>query len=273
MHKLTEKRVQRARDPGRYGDGGGLYLRVMPSGAKNWLFRFERAGRERWLGLGPVHTVSLTEARERARLASIELLDGADPIEARRAARAERAAVAARSMTFEEAARAYVFGHKEKWTNRQYAIQFVTSLERFAFPIIGGLSVAQIDTPHVLKVIEPKWTAMPETMNRVRSRIAMVLDWARVRGLRKADNVARWRGYLDQVLPARQQIQTVKHFPSLPYDQLPSLYVRSLQAAGLSGRRPSVLDSDRREDERSGEGAMVRELISPRRSGRFRLKG
>ena len=85
--KLTALKVDKAKQPGMYGDGGGLYLRVTDDGARNWVFRFMLNGRPRWMGMGPLHTVSLSEARKRAGEHRLRRHDGIDPIEARRAER------------------------------------------------------------------------------------------------------------------------------------------------------------------------------------------
>ena len=75
---LTAKKVERVKEPGRYFDGHGLYLQVRNADNKSWLLRYERDGRERWLGLGAVHAFSLKEARERARAARQLLADNID---------------------------------------------------------------------------------------------------------------------------------------------------------------------------------------------------
>src|SRR5258705_10919094 len=97
---LTAKKVEKAKAAGRYGDGHGLCLQVTPAGVKSWLLRYERGGRERFMGLGPLHTVSLKEARERARKARQQLLDGIDPLDQRKAERAQHALDAAKLITF-----------------------------------------------------------------------------------------------------------------------------------------------------------------------------
>ena len=94
---LTTKRIARLAKAGRYGDGHGLYLQVASRANRSWLLRYERGGRERWMGLGPLHTIDLQEARERARRARQQLLDGIDPLEARSAARAASALAAAKA--------------------------------------------------------------------------------------------------------------------------------------------------------------------------------
>ena len=89
-HRLTAKRIARLTKPGRYHDGYGLLLQITKRGSRSWLLRFERGGRERMLGLGPLHTGTLKEARERAKAARLMLLDGQDPIDARREGRAQK---------------------------------------------------------------------------------------------------------------------------------------------------------------------------------------
>ena len=227
---LTAKRISKLIEPGRYSDGHGLYLQVMSPDNRSWLFRYERNNRERWAGLGPLHTVSLKEARERARRVRLQLLDGIDPIDARKAQRATRALEAARALTFEKAARDYFGQHAEKWRNPKHRAQFLSTLEAYVFPTIGHLSVADIDTGLVLRCIEPIWKRVPETAGRVRNRIEAVLDWATIRGSRSGDNPARWVGHLDNVLPARSQLANYKHHPALPYAQMPAFI------ASLSGR-------------------------------------
>jgi hypothetical protein len=207
---LTIKRVARLLNaPGRHFDGAGLYLQVPEPGKKaprknraSWLLRYERDGVERYMGLGPLHTVGLEEARERARQARLLLLDGVDPIEDRKAKQAERALAQARALTFEDAARQYFDQHEKKWRNPKHRAQFVSTLRDYAFPKIGKLSVAAIDTGLVLKCLEPIWPTKTETASRVRGRIEAVLDWATVRKYRQGENPARWVGNLEHVLPA-----------------------------------------------------------------------
>src|SRR5262249_52985241 len=85
--RLTALKVDKAKRPGMYADGGGLYLRVTQSGTKHWVFRFMLNGRPRWMGVGPLHTIGLAEARNRAAVFRLQRHDGVDPIESRRAER------------------------------------------------------------------------------------------------------------------------------------------------------------------------------------------
>jgi integrase len=233
---LNARQVDALKAAGRYGDGHGLYLQITPSGAKSWLLRYERNGRERWMGLGPLHTVSLKEAREGARRARQQLLDGTDPIEARRSERAKAALEASKAVTFEEAATTYFDAHQAKWRNAKHRNQFISTLKEYVFPKLGKLAVADIDIGSVLSVLEPIWPTKTETASRVRSRIEAVLDWAAVRKLRTGDNPARWKGNLQHVLPARSRLAKPQHHAALPYAEIPHFMASLRKREGVAAR-------------------------------------
>jgi hypothetical protein len=161
------------------------------------------------MGLGSVRVFSLAEARMRARKARQQLADNIDPLDQKRADKAARALAAAKTITFREAAQSYFDQHEKKWTNRVARGQFLSTLSMYAYPRIGALAVSAVDIGAVLKVLEQKhptgktlWAAIPQTANRVRTRIEQVLDWSAVRGYRSGENPARWKGHLENVLPA-----------------------------------------------------------------------
>jgi integrase len=241
---LTAKKVERAK-AGKYRDGHGLYLHVRNANNKGWWLRYERADdreghegkrRERWYSIGPTHIVTLKMARERARAAKLLLLDGIDPIEHRKAQRAAAAAKKASTVTFKEAAQKYYEQHERKWGNRRHAGQFLSTLRDYVFPVIGNMSVADIDTAHVLRVLEPHWLTKTETMNRTRGRIERVLDWCKVRGHRSGDNPAAWKGHLAEVLPARSQVQPVEHRPALPHAEIADFFLALKAREGMAAR-------------------------------------
>jgi integrase len=234
--ELTEHRLARLKEPGRYRDEKNLFLQITAAGVRSWLFRYERDGKTRWMGLGPLHTIPLKEARERAREARRQLLDGIDPLEARKAERAKRALEAARVLTFEEAAVQWFGTHEGKWKNAKHRAQVRSDLERLAFPKIGRLSVAEIDVGQVLRAVEPIWKKTPETASRLRGRIENILDWATVRGYRSGDNPARWKGHLDQVLPSRSQIAKPNHHAALPFAELPGFWAALAEREGSAAR-------------------------------------
>jgi integrase len=233
---LTVKRVERLREKGRYPDGNNLYLQIINPANRSWVFRYERDGRERAMGLGPAHTLTLAEAREKAREARKLLLDGIDPLDHRKAQHAALAAGRAKALTFREAAERYFDQHERKWGNRKHRAQFMSTLRAYAFPVLANLPVAEIDTPAVLRAIEPHWLDKTETMSRVRGRIESVLDWCTVRGYRSGDNPARWRGHLAEVLPARSEVAKVAHHPALPYREVPAFMAELRKRDGVAAR-------------------------------------
>ena len=236
--KLTSLKVANAKKPGLYGDGRGLWLQVSKVGtrtASSWVFRFMLAGRARYMGLGPTHTISLKEAREKARLARQKLLDGIDPIEMRRQERARKQLEAARRVSFEEACERYIAAHEPEWKSAKHRAQWRATLAS-TYPVIGSLPVAAVDTGLVLKVLEPIWRATPETTSRLRGRMERVLNWATTSGYRSGDNPARWRGHLDELLPNRSKLRIVKHHPALPFDELPTFMAELRKREGIAPR-------------------------------------
>jgi hypothetical protein len=174
-NKLTTLSVKRMSKPGLYGDGDGLYLQVAAGGTKAWILRYMRAARARKMGLGPFPVLSLVEARQKAFEGRRSLLQGIDPIDARNAARTEAVVRAARALTFAECGKAYIAAHQSGWRNEKHREQWSSTLVRYAFPVIGVLSVAAVDTALVLKVLEPIWNSKPETASRLRGRIEAIL--------------------------------------------------------------------------------------------------
>jgi integrase len=237
---LTAKKIARLvakQEIGRHPDGEvkGLYLQIKTADSASWILRFERDGHERMLGLGGLDIVSLKAARERAKAARLQLLDGVDPIDARKAAKAARALEQAKAVTFEQAARSHFKNMESGWRSAAHANEYIRSLERHVFPVIGRLPVSAIDTGQVLKVIEPLWERIPETAARVRQRVEAALDWATVRGYRSNDNPARWSGHIEHILPARNGT-SIRHFAALPYAELPAFMAELRQRDGVDSR-------------------------------------
>ena len=187
---FTIKQIEKL-PSGKHHDGQGVYVMVTPTGGRSYALRYEREGRERWHGLGPCHLFKPEEARHRARKAKQLLFDGIDPIDAARKRRTEWALQAAKTISFKDAAQQYYDQHKADWSSKKHGHQFWRSLQQYAFPVVGKLPVAAIDTLFILKIIEPIWQSQYQTASRVRGRIASVLDWATVRGYRSGDNPAR----------------------------------------------------------------------------------
>lgn len=236
LHRLSALDVMRAAVPGLYADGGGLYLQVASDVARSWVYRFMIGGRTREMGLGPLHVVSLAEARRTAAECRRLRQDGIDPIEARRGEREAARLEAAKAVTFKSCATSYIAKHKAAWRTDKHATQWGNTLAAYAFPVIGALPVASVDTMHMLKVLEPIWTAKPETAGRVRGRIEAILDWARVSGFRQGENPARLRGHLDKLLPAHSKVRKVKHHAALPFDETPAFIVALREQPGIAAK-------------------------------------
>jgi integrase len=236
---LTAKRVERTKKPGRYRCGlvKGLLLQVSASGARSWVLRYELHGRERMMGLGSAAEFSLRKARERALAARQLLADGLDPVATKQAAKAAAKLTAARKLIFREAARRYFDQHENSWRNASHRDAFLNTLKFHAFTAISEMDVAMIDTSDILRVLEPVWTTKSITADRVRNRIEAVLDWCVVRGHRALGiNPARWKGHLDQVLPAARKIAPIEHHAAMDYRRLPAFMGELRQLDSVAAR-------------------------------------
>jgi integrase len=236
LHRLSSLKVSKISEPGRYADGGGLYLQVSSFETKAWTFRYQIAGRPRLMGLGALHTVSLAEAREAARACRKLVRDGIDPIEQKRQKRLQAALEGASGTTFKEAAESYITLHAPSWRNPKHASQWPASLATYVYPTIGHLSVAAIDVDLVMKCIERIWLEKPETASRVRGRIETVLDWAKAKKLRSGENPAAWRGNLAKLLPKRTKVRRVKHHPAMKYAELPGFVAELREEEGVAAK-------------------------------------
>jgi len=233
---LTALAVSKIKTPGRHAVGDGVYLQITGDSGRSWIFRYQRGGRQRHMGLGPTDLLTLAEARERAREARRLLLDGIDPMEARNARRAQAALDAAKAVTFKDCAERYIASHEAAWRNPVHRKQWTSTLTAYAYPAFGALPVAAVDTGLVIKALEPIWTEKPETASRVRGRVESILDWAKVRGYREGENPARWRGHLDKLLPNRRKVRRVEHHAALPYADMPAFMVALREREGIAAR-------------------------------------
>lgn len=222
---LTHISVKNAK-PGRHADGGGLHLLVKPSGARSWVYRFMLNGKSRDVGLGAAGQggLSLADARDKAEKLRVKVKSGIDPLEerAQEGAEARAAAQAAKvaGTTFKDAAVAYLAANEDNWRNPKHRQQWRSTLATYVYPEIGDLPVAEVQTAHVLSILEPIWHEKPETASRIRGRIETVLDSAKARGYREGENPARWRGHIALILPPRSRL-TRGHHSALPYSKIP----------------------------------------------------
>jgi len=238
LNRLSAKTVALKKYPGLYCDGGGLYLQVAASGSKTWIFRFRSpiTHKLRDMGLGPLHSVGLPEAREKAAAQRTALLDGLDPIEVREEGNRRKALEATKAVSFAHCAASYIESHKAGWRNEKHAEQWTKTIEIYAEPIVGPLPVQAVDTGLVLKILEPIWATKSETASRLRGRIENILDWARARGYRTGENPARWKGHLNQLLPALSKKHRVTHHKAMPFPEVGGFVSRLRALSGVSAR-------------------------------------
>lgn len=236
--ELSALAVKGLRQPGLHFVGGvsGLALQVLPTGGRSWILRVSVGGRRRDMGLGGYPDVPLADAREAARRARELIREGVDPIEKAQAARRGLKANAAKTLTFREAARAYIAAQEAGWKNAKHRAQWTRSLETYAFPVLGDLPVTEIEVAHVHKVLEPIWGTKTETASRLRGRIELVLDWSQARGYRDGLNPARWRGHLDKIFPRRTKVAKTVHHKALPASEMYAFMHSLRDVEGMGAR-------------------------------------
>lgn len=204
----------------RVGHVAGLNLQISKTGTRSWVLRIKVGDKRREIGLGAYPGVTLAMAHAKAQEIREGVKAGIDPviqrIEAHQATIQKQIEEKALAWTFTRCANAYIAAQSPGWRNAKHAKQWTSTLETYAFPVIGDMLVSTIKFEHVLAVIEPHWTSKNETINRVRNRIELVLDWATVRRYRSGDNPARWKGNLDKQLAKRSVIAPVISHRALP---------------------------------------------------------
>jgi integrase len=207
--------VKRLSAPGYHAAGGvaGLILQISATGTKSWLLRVKVGEKRREIGLGAYPGVGLALAREKGQRIRDEIVAGVDPVAHRVTAREsivqQQLEEKAMRWTFRSCAESYIKAKAPGWRNAKHGDQWRNTLATYAYPSIGDLLVRNINIGHVIAIIEPHWATKNETINRVRNRIELVLDWATVRKYRSGDNPARWKGNLDKLLPERSKVAPV----------------------------------------------------------------
>jgi integrase len=215
LGKLTARKVATAK-PGKYSDGGNLYLIVTKSGARKWVLRFTWRGRAKEMGLGSATSVPLADAREKAAEARRRVAQGRNPIEERKRDGG--------IPTFGEMADDVREALSAGFRNDKHKAQWKTTLETYAAPL-RTKPVDTIATDDVVAVLKPIWLKKAETASRLRGRIEKVLDAAKAKGFRDGENPARWRGHLDHLLPKPLKL-TRGHHAAMDYEDLPAFIGR-----------------------------------------------
>jgi integrase len=249
MARLTSIRVTRLLskgEPGRHFDAKGLYLVIVSKTAAHWERRYMLRGREHYYGLGSaIDAFGLSAARKRNEAITRLLADGIDPLESKRAERAQKVAEAAGTMTFGEAAEKYFKANVSTWKHSRHVNQWRATIlgktlrgkaaRQDPCRDLRPLPVQSITTPLVMSVLEPLWSEKPETASRIRARIAVVLDWAKAGGLRHGDNPADWK-IIGKLLPLRGKVAKVKHLEAVPYREIPAFMCELRRHDSLAAR-------------------------------------
>jgi integrase len=225
LHKLTDRKVASLKEPGIYGDGGSLFLRISGS-SKRWLFIYRRPSDKKRVerGLGGYPAVSLAQAREKAKAARDLLADGIDPREAEAEARSVP--------TFGELADQYMADNERAWANAEHRRQW--RMLKTEAALLWSKPVDQITKADVLAVLMPIWHVKPTTASRTRGRIEKVLSAAKAKGFREGENPAAWRGHLELILPPQPKV--ARHHPAMPYDDVPAFMARLRERKELPAR-------------------------------------
>lgn len=233
--ELSALEVRRIKSAGLHFVGGvpGLALQVVGA-ARSWVLRVSVAGRRREIGLGGFTVANgVAEARRKALIERERIQAGLDPVDERRRARAELRAARLSGITFREAALDFISSNKAGWSSPKHAGQWLATLEKYAFPLIGGIRVADIATAHVLDVLRAGdlWSAKTETASRVRQRIEKVISAADASAARERLNPARWE-VIGKSLPSKSKVAKVVHHPALPWKEVPGFMAELRGQAG-----------------------------------------
>ncbi|MEC3951000.1 tyrosine-type recombinase/integrase [Sphingobium sp. HWE2-09] len=205
--RLTAATVRNLEKAGMYADGNGLYLKVVAKDSKRWIQRIVINRKRRDIGLGSANLVTLSEARETALQNRKAARAGEDPLAAKKLSQA--------ILTFKDAAEAVHALNKPTWRNEKHGDQWINTLDKFAFPLIGNKRVSTITSAEILHVLSPIWNTHPETARRVKQRIGTVMKWTMAKGWR-TDNPAE---AVSQGL-SKHDRSKVQHRKALPYDKV-----------------------------------------------------
>ena len=234
-NKLTQTKLKASLNAGLHSDGDGLYLRVTPTGTRNWTFLYIRDGKRREMGLGAfgrgTGTVGLTGARAKAEEIRAILGRGGDPF-TEMTERQKRKKVA----TFAECADRFMSSQLISFRNDKHKAQWQMTLSDAYCSSIRCLPVDEIGSDNIVAVLEPEWLTKNETLSRLRGRIERVLDYAKVSGFRDDENPARWKGHLELRLPKPEQKLSRGHHAAMPVADLPA-FMASLRGASGTGAR------------------------------------
>lgn len=230
---FTDNFLKNLATPGRYSDRDtrGLSIQIKEQAGKYWTFRYLKDGTRRDLSLGAYPAVTLKEARRRATQLRSQLYDGRSPepnwkvkenllspIETERQ----------KPVLFSQFAVDCVEAKRSEWRNKKHGEQWLSTLQTYAFPVIGDKGLDEIELEDILEILSPIWASKTETASRLRGRLEWIFAAAITRRLRKSSNPAAWRGLLATVLPKPNKVKQGKHHAALPFREVPS-FIKRLQ--------------------------------------------
>ena len=226
-NKLTQKQLSQTEGPAVLNDGNGLYIRFRSTGHASWFCRIRHPQSKKLIDkvFGHFPEMSLKQARHNLDKVKDKIINNCI-----------NDTFFEKMVNFRDYAESYVDRKEAEWRNLKHRQQWRNTLRDYAYPVIGELPITEVDTPLVLNILDPIWRTKTETATRVRQRIEKILDGATVEGLFDKPNPARWRGHLSHILPDPNKIRTVKHQPSMPYQELPAFMTLLRQRGGLSAR-------------------------------------
>lgn len=241
VKEMSATEVRNLKSKGFYAVGGvsGLYLSVQSETAKSWVLRTTVGKKRRDIGLGGYPDVTLAQAREKAREIKAEIKKGTDPIVEKKKLKDIIIQNQSKHVLFEEAAKICHKKKSQEFSNDKHANDWISSINRYAIPIIGKIPVDKIELAHIIKILEPIWAEKTETATRLRQRIEFIMTWATVSGFRKGENPARWKNHLDAILPQPSKIKRTNHYPALPWKEI-GLFMKELKKR--EGMSPKCLE-------------------------------
>ena len=236
MTKLTNLNERaRLRQPGRHRVADNLFLKVLDPTHAYWVVRYSVGGVSREISLGSAHKVTRADATGRYHAIMADVNKGVDPLTQKRNA---RTAIAAKAdiPTFGTMADRYIAAHESGW-KPSHRDQWAMTLTKYCADI-RSTPVDRVDAKAVLKVLTPIWNDIPESASRLRGRIEVILASAQVVGWIDPDkpNPARWRGWLDHMLPHPKKIGSRGHHAAMPYTDLPKFMAKLAETPGVAAK-------------------------------------
>lgn len=222
--KLTTKQINQTSGPTTLNDGNGLYLKIRGSGSRSWFCRMRHPQTKKLKdkGMGAYPQVSLIDARRMLPQIKEQLI--------------QETSAEFKIPTFREYAELFINRKAPEWRHPKHKQKWTNTLTNHAHPIIGDLLISDIETHHLTTLLTPIWTTKTETSMKLRQRIEMIIDAATVEGFYNAPNPARWRGHLSYLLPNPNKVRKSTHYPSMPYQEVPSFISALRQRNALSAR-------------------------------------